>query len=383
MERLLRGLLLDLNRRCVALREVLASRTHHPNLSSYLATVNGFLDMLERSINSLLSDPDLGVQQLLVNQFQDYKRLAEAVFIAEAYPIPLIERYSDVDHRWLIFSRRLAGEVGYPHEPPVVFAGSREYYWTYSPFSLIAIPACEHASLLGLPDFFHEIGHNLLFHDALQGKGAFTQKFLEELERYVAAGKRRMEDERRPTRYKELFDWIREAWRDRWLEEFAADMIAAYLAGPSYAWQHFRLCAKSRDIFRPGPHEVERHPSDESRMRAITCVLEGLGLGETVAAVQTRWGQYLPLAGEQVPHDYHLCYPDELLAALAQGVTAACNALGLRAYSDQPTDAPTIAHILNEAWKRFLADPDSYHSWEAAQLEAIGLRPSIPHSGGP
>lgn len=368
MDRLLRGLLLDLRQRGQAMQDLLTSRLSDPDLSAYVGGVRSVLESLIGKIEELLADPDFGAPPLLLNQFQAYKRLAEALFVVEAYPLPVILRYSEADRRWYRFSRRLAEEIRYPLEPPVVFAGSKDYYWAHAPFNLIALPACEDTFLLGLPDFFHELGHHLFF----WRREVFTERFLGELVEYVRAGKREVDDARRPPKYKELYDWVYNAWKDQWLDEFVTDMIATYLVGPAYGWQHLRLCAKSHEVFRPGPGEARGHPSDEARMRGILAMLQALELTGPAANIEEKWNQYLTLTSESPPADYHLCYPDSLLHALTENVLQGCRGLNLRPFSDQPTSLGNIPYLLNEAWDRFLADPSAYRQWEAGRLEALG-----------
>jgi hypothetical protein len=47
----------------------------------------------------------------------------------------------------------------------------------------------------------------------------------------------------RPPGYIALYDRVLAQWIDSWLPEFVGDMVATYLVGPAFGWQHIRPMA--------------------------------------------------------------------------------------------------------------------------------------------
>ncbi len=119
-----------------------------------------------------------------------------------------------------------------------------------------------------------------------------------------------------------------------------SDVVATYLVGPAFGWQHVRLCAdRSRDAYRPTlGDERSTHPADEARLRGVVAVLERMGASETARQVMDIWGRYLAVSGES------------------------------RQVDDPDLDIP---FLLGEAWGRFLNDPATYDDWEHAQIEDL------------
>jgi hypothetical protein len=305
----------------------------------------------------------------LPNHLQRYKRLNELAMLVESYPLLFVERYAERDKRLTRLCRRLTGQIGWPLMPPLVGGFSSQYYWTMAPFGIICVPAAEESTLLGLPDLCHELGHILL----LQEEQRFTQQFLVELAAYVVDEQRRVVAGQRASQYTALYAQLLAQWRDQWLREFVCDMIATYLVGPAFGWQHIRLCAGgTRSAYRPAFGETAEHPADEARLRGVVAVLGCLGLGGAGREIETLWADYLRLTGERRPPDYDRCYPDRLIQSLAVQTVAGCRAVGLRSI-DQVANphGDDIMGLIGEAWQRFLAEPGPYLQWERARLDEI------------
>ncbi len=223
----------------------------------------------------------------------------------------------------------------------------------------------------------HELGHVLL----LAYKALFVVVFLHALEHYILEEQRRVDTEQRPLQYRSLYDLLLMQWKDAWVLEFVADMVATYLVGPAFGWQHLRLCTgNSQAVYYPGLNDMAEHPADEARLRGIIAVLEQMGASEAVDRVQALWDHYLAVCGETLPPDYEVCYPQVLIEALAQRTVEVCRTLSLQGFDAPGTSGGNIPSLLNEAWERFLADPQTYADWERSQLETLwrdlGFNPS-------
>lgn len=368
MNQFLQGLLLDLDKRCQILQDMLRNGDFHQDLHSATAGVYRQLEMLHRELRSLLDDPALGNPVLLRNQLQNYKRLAEHLSLVESYPIPFIMRYHPADHELSLLCAALTRQIDYPLDAPLVAAFSNQYYWTVPGFNLVCIPATEGRFLLGLGDLCHELGHILL----VRYEAEFTSTFLSEVSSHIRSERERVRTDQRPPNYHQFYDRLLAAWRDRWTREFVADIIAVYAAGPAFGWQNLRLCARmTRDIF---DNDLESlHPSDESRMRAILAVLHQMGRENEADEIAGKWTQYVELTGDAETTDYYLCYPENLINSLVDHVLSTCASIKLRPFTETASDKTrlNLIALMNRAWEEFLSTPVSYPEWENEQTEEL------------
>jgi hypothetical protein len=405
VDEFLRGLLQDLAWRCEAMKERLASIPDDPDTADHALHTYTSLERVLRSASRLASSPDLSNQALLPIYVRQYRRLYEEVSLVEAYLLPFVERYNQQDRLLTGVCRLLAEQVGWPLEPPLVGSFSADYYWTVAEFDVICVPAAEGTSLLGLSDLSHEMGHILMLHYAAQLVGDFMQ----EVAQYVQQAQTSVVNQQRSPEYVALYDQLLVSWGDEWLQEFVCDMIATYLVGPAYAWQHVRLTAgNGSEVYHPALGETGGHPADEARLRGITAILENMGLTDKVQEVRALWDSYMMVNAQSQPADYDSCYPQYLIDSLANRVHAGCRSIGLVSFTErssgtisgvtasggagsasspgstagglgasvvQPVKAPDLPTLLNVAWDVFHATPSDYHTWEQAQLTA--LRQSI------
>jgi hypothetical protein len=368
VERFLHGLLQDLERRCSTLRDRLATIPVDQEVRSYAMSTYQEAERIRRRVAQLLADPSLSSPLLLSNHLQLYKRLNERVRVIESFPFLFVERYAEPDRRITRFCQRLTEQIGWPLSAPLVATFSHQYYWTVAEFNLVCTPGIEGMLLLSQPDLCHELGHILL----LAYKALFLEDFLHILEHYILEEQRRVDTGQRPLQYRPLYEVLLMQWKDAWVLEFVADMIATYLVGPAFGWQHLRLCTgNSRTVYYPGLSDIAEHPADEARFRGIIAVLEQIGALEAVDRIQTLWDNYLAACGETLPPDYEVCYPQTLIEALAQRTIEVCRTLSLRSFNASNSTGGNIPSLLNEAWERFLNDPQAYADWERSQLEML------------
>jgi len=108
-------------------------------------------------------------------------------------------------------------------------------------------------------------------------------------------------------------------------------------------------------------------------MRTIMAALTDMGLTAEAAEVREVWGNYLALRGATKPQDYDVCYPDELLQALAADVRAGYEALGLRLFVQQGSASSeiNIPRLLETAWDKVRSEPAAYANWEAERLHEL------------
>lgn len=348
-------------KRCRTLRSHLNSRSGLPDeLHPYVRMFDAVLENTEQEIGALLADPDFGAEQLLKNQFEQYKRCSEVVNLWEWYPLELLDRYGGADHYFFKFAKLFCEQVRYPGRTPLMSAHSNEYFLAQPVVGQISVPLCEDRFLLALPDFVHELGHLYFFG---QRAGELERSFGGELDAYIRRRKERLTEEASSEKYRDLFDSLGQIWMQRYVIEFSCDMFATYLVGPAFGWSHMRLVlGTGTELHRPGFGEEETHPSDESRMRAILLTIEKLGRPDDASELAAEWDEYKGVLGERPDEEYAYCYPDSLLGALARSVIRSCHDAGLLPYHQHSVAA--LPSLMSEAWIEFRRDPDAYVEWE-------------------
>lgn len=371
MEGFLRGLLHTLEQRCAVLGGRCSAVASEIDVRDHALQAYRALERLRRQVGHLLNDPSLGSPLLLSNHLQAYRRWSEEVSQIEGYLLPFIERFDETDRQLTRLCQRLAQQVRWPIDAPLVSAFSSQYYWTVPPFNVIAVPAGETSTLLGLPDLCHEMGHVLL----VAYEKEFLTDFPDEIARYIRREKRRVDTERRAPEYKPLYDALLTAWVDQWIWEFLADMIATHLVGLPFGWQHVRLCAGQlgATAYAPTLGEVAgfQHPANEARMRGVRAVLDMHGATVESTSLQNMWEAYVALSGDTQPAEYDVCYPQSLITGLARRAVEACNTLGVRRFDEPSGSHFDIPLLLRQAWDEFHHDPAGYSGWERTQIESL------------
>ena len=338
MQEFLRALLYDWERRCATLRDRLSGIPADPDVRDHALGGYQVVERARRDTVRLLEDPSLGASALLANHLQTYRRGDELATLVESDLLPFVERYSESDRRLTRLCRCLLEQVHGSLPAPLVVALSSQYYWTQPVFNLICVPAAEETSFLGLPDLCHELGHILFLHH----EPTLVGNFVEQLAEYILQEQRWVDTDQRPPQYRSLYDVLFSQWRDAWIQEFVSDMIATYLVGPAFRWQHVRLCAgRSQGAFYPSLGETAQHPADEARLCGIEAVLGQIGMADVSSRIRALWNRYVDVSRESMPADYPLCYSQSLIESLAQNMVEGCRSLGLRSYSDRPSPTQT------------------------------------------
>jgi hypothetical protein len=369
MESFLPSLLHELAGRCKVLADRLAN-VNEPELTAASVGAYTIVEQTRREVTQLLADPGLGSPTLLNNHLQLYSLLNQAAEFVEAFQLPFLTRFTDGDRRLTRLCSDLCNQIGVPAQYPLVAAFSDRYYWTIAALGLICAPCAEDSTLLRLPDLCHELGH--IIHARQPG---LTLGFDSELTAYLASEKRSIAANQRPPAYRALYDQLEIQWRDRWLREFTADMIATYISGPAFGWQHVRLCsANSGNTFRPVLGETAEHPADDARMKGILAVLSVMSLSAQSDELEEMWTRYLTVGGVSKPAEYDVCYPAKLIDWLAAAVVAGCIGLGLRSYDAALDPSKDVIALMADAWAHLRTDPSTYSSWEDQRLHELWSR---------
>jgi len=90
--------------------------------------------------------------------------------------------------------------------------------------------------------------------------------------------------------------------------------------------------------------------------------------GKEQEFVEDRWGELVGTIGAVEPQSFQIAYPKSLLGDLAKQAKYSFEALGLKPYT---SNHDHIADLLNEAWKLFQSNPESYADWERTKIAEL------------
>lgn len=359
------GLADDLQARCDRLIKMAKASGVRLEIAQFAENTVVHLSTLRDQIKAFQASNRLLYDKIASEAFQEYQALEREVVMIEHFALPALVRFNDQDQQMLQSIERLIRETGFPKEiVSLVNSTSFNYYWAKPELQIIGIPSGDVEGVLGWPDLLHELSHNFLYL-----RPTFLDKFAPMVKEFF----RRQRDEAHN------FDggqqnkkWLRNAktkWeagpQGTWQLEMAANMIATFLCGPSFGWQHLRLCVNhSKNPFSPSPMEpLTDHPAYHAQLDGICAMLSLLGYGSDGEAIKQQWLEILNvIATPTPPQGYSLYYPNTLIKELAQVVHDNCAANGLIKFSAN-TKSQTIAMIA-QAWNVFLADPQHYSEWE-------------------
>lgn len=275
----------------------------------------------------------------------------------------------------LIF--KIHQEVNLPLVPPSVACISTEHYYYHGFTNVIFVPIGESEFLLHLPDFFHELGHAVLFkrdETNLQHIKSTFNKATNLIAKHYQEVHQRKERETGPEAIIWIIRHIHSQWSD-WIEEFFSDLFALYTLGPAYAWSHLHLTLKrSSNIYRFSKYLPLGHPSDDARMKLLNIGLELLEFKECSEKIMKEWKNMpLSVVAKPIP-EYQYAYPDDLMNELAKlflkGL-ADSNFVIIQPERLQKLGNDSIVKLLNDAWTMFWQNPDNYRSWEEGKIQDI------------
>jgi hypothetical protein len=287
------------------------------------------------------------------------------VFNFEAGPVTALKHFDDDDRDITRIMARICREIGYPYPAPLCVAFSSQYYWALPSADLVFVPCSEPFHLLSLADLYHELAHFILE----RKKRGRISPLLRIIEDYFQQRLREAQQNNWPAA---SIDRIRERkarWEGHWYEEFAADMFAAFWAGPAFGWCNLRLCTnQSVELF----HATDIHPADDARHAGVQAMLLLTGNDDAATRIDTRWKELVALSGQPPPAEYDLTYPKELMDQIAAAVFTIARDMSMTPWSANSTVPDFhIGSLLNSAWDSFFSEPATFAASEKKQIDMV------------
>ena len=248
-------------------------------------------------------------------------------------------------------------EVDLPFPCPAVSCTSNNYYFIHLPTNTVHVPLSESAFLLHMPDFYHELGHLLLERSDYGEKSQIVLSGVASAVEAIDARYLRQTcntgQESAPAQ--DDVEWMRNRWKNNWVQEAFCDLFALFEAGPAYAYSNLHLVSKTDiDPYRLDLLAEQDHPPGEARMRLLDAGMRLLGHDREAGHIREVWGSLARFYGDP-PRGYRDAFPDSLLREIASAILPAFGRAGLRGYSGKGGTAggATVAALLNDAWRGF------------------------------
>lgn len=376
MEAYLDGALQDLEERIRYLKGRVRPKQGRSN-DALIKTCREHLDYAASRARVLREDPKWRQAATASSRYRDFRTLVGILDELEYTVVQILERWNDADDRANELVSAIADEIKYPLHCPVAACQSREYYRIYPQLGLLLIPPAENASLLHLPDLYHELAHPLLLEDNDPQLEPLRRAFLacwNQAQTYIHS-ELEVESVRRqsPQSFRLYLEGWRQSWRP-WLVEFFCDAFAAYVLGPAFVWAHFHLTAKRG--FEPYSVPLgaqSTHPADAARFEVLREVLKITEWKSDADSIEKMWQSLMSLGGSSPTPEYLRCFPNKLLVDIASAASAAIAKIGCPAGS--AARPAKIGGALNEAWNVFWREPTAYRDWQRQKLVQLGLQP--------
>ena len=324
--------------------------------------LNGLLELLR----SLIEEPIYRKADYQPERLRLFKRIVAELDMVETVGIAALDRAKADDHKLNELLEKIAREIGYPLVTPVVTTLSQQYFCIVTELNLLCVPLTEGRFLLHLPDLYHELAHPLFIEQddpVVEPIQAALFLAVRAALGYLAEELAKEDRRRGPAQPTFMLQRWEIAWVKFWMFEFFCDLFAVYTLGPAFVWAHLHLTAKrGGDPFDVPILSASSHPADDARMRVMLIALNLSGFSAEATSIDLRWRQLLAQSQAKPEPEYHRCYPDGLLARVADYARNGVEKIGCRLAS--PTTADPIHSELNRAWDRFWADPSRFVNWE-------------------
>ncbi len=372
MDTLISGLLYAVSRRCDKLARELdelhgklsaddpraaTARAMARRLQSRMGSEAKETERLADGIQELVRDsvdPGPGLRRRGMSRYRG--SVVDSRFV-EYYVIPFLRNFDEQAMELTDICRRIAMKVNWPHGNwPLVAPGATSYFFFIAEHDeeLILAPALAGTSLLPLPDLVHEMAHPLVRNSARR------QTILGDWDRDEFVHDRVMATVGDIT----FGQMAAHHWLAHGVEEIACDVIAAWVCGPAYAWQHIRWCCGQRDgssVYEDGDY----HPPDHIRFEVIMRTLPHVAPAAEVDELTSAWDAVIgadegqvqqPESGQQRPE----LYPPALVLELTDEVIQGCLRVGILPFPEElEEDDPRSA--FDKAWREMRTDPRGYH----------------------
>jgi hypothetical protein len=368
MKKYLQGLIKEQIDRGIYLKTLIPFPLPYAELSSLASLCSKTIDDNIAQLDFLLKELDRNENDLDY-VYRGFRACQRNIELTEYYGISALCHHKSDEMEYLnklIF--KIPQEINLPLPSPSVACISNSYYYL-SPFTnVIFVPIGESNFLLHLPDVFHEIGHEVLYHREnnlkLKGVEECYREAVSAITKYYQELLTMKVRETGPTKTLQTIMYIHSQWKNYWIDEIFSDLFACYTLGPAFAWAHLHLVTKKTD---DAYVLTQKHPSDDSRMRILLIGLKKLGFNKEADEIRSQWEKMPFIANIEPVNEYQYAYPEKLMNDVAdillRGLRAS-NFLIVSPAMIAGLKPNSIVKLLNDAWKEFWINPLLFREWE-------------------
>lgn len=282
-----------------------------------------------------------------------YRRCVAAGRFVEYYVVPFLRGFDEKSMELTQLCHDIATAVKWPHQWPLVSRAATNYFHFIAEEDeeLILAPALAGTTMLPLPDLVHEMAHGLVRDEEKRQTilGDWCNDSYTERRVVEALGDGRFA--RVAARH----------WLEHGVEEIACDVVAAWVTGPAYAWQHIRACwgrEEGQSVYDDGVH----HPPDSARFGVIQMALAEVGGSDDLPEINEAWARII--GADDVPAAAGF-YPSELVAELAREILIGCVRAGIRRFPEDLA-ATDPCCVFSAAWTEMRQNPSDFDAAERA-----------------
>lgn len=361
-----------------SLKKLIPHPLKYPELTRLAETCSRIIDSNIQDLRLLREELEKRDGNNIKDIFRGFRGCVRKIELVEYYGIPALYYQTDEIGYLNKLIYKIHQEINLPLNPPSVACISTSYYYYQFFTNVIFVPLGESDFLLHLPDFFHEIGHEVLSYiDELKLKsvretyGQAINKIVKHYQELFTRKKR----ETCPEDIPRLIMHIYSQWKDYWIVEFFSDLFALYTLGPAYAWSHLHITSKkSENIYRFSSFFPQKHPSDDARMKMLEIGLNLLGFRDTAAEIKSKWKNMPFTTVAQPVPEYQYAYPEDLMKEVASLFLKGLQESNFSIASPEKVKMigqDSIIKLLNEAWALFWKSPTTFREWEEKSIEKL------------
>lgn len=328
------------------------------------------LDLVIRGAGHLRDEPQYRHKAVQTERLRLLRNLFGQLDIVESSAVAALQRVRTEDYRMTRIVSELAAECRFPMPAPVVSCTSQDYFSINTGLRLVQMPLTDGRHLLHLPDLIHEVAHILPaelhnpratpFKLALQEVKARIYAHYDQRQADLALG-------RSPLGLVARMPVWCQSWLKAWTVELFCDLFAVYAIGPAYGWAHLHLCLRlPSDNYHCPSFTETSHPANAARTAAIVDGLRLAGFAAEADELNKAWDELLVITGEKPEADFAECYPPALLRHAVEFSFQGFRNIGCTVMSHSAMGQSQA--LLNEAWRRFRADPGKYPVWEISAM---------------
>ncbi len=355
-----------------ALRRLISGSPIPTELQSYRDTLLQLLNHHQKTVERNLRWLRLGRANILDNIYSETLNVIYSMrLLSDCHAVPVL-RAAESDRLCLALIHWMHGVHPQTQNCPAACVDGNCSILPKHGLPLYYFPCAEKRTLLYLPLFFHEIGHELyLYHKREMDE--LVRDLRRDIDDLLMPASQRNDShlEQQATQRQSIID----TWYS-WMQEFYCDAVGLTIGGPCYlqAFSTFISPLWQMNFYREPKYLKSSHPVTLLRIRFLTKRARATGYTEIAQQVEGQWDEVARAIG--IEEDYHGFYDNVLEQVVDETLENMLVETNPRACT--PSEAggglwvageDTPIRLLNWAWQQYMANRDHYSNWEIERID--------------